>query len=548
MKANIICTTVLVENSPQAIPLGAACIADAIKSNPLTKDDCNVSLLSFNLEDKITENIISQKILEELSRTENNSLKIVCFSVFVWNRIILEKVSEILQKEKIICIAGGPEITASKDSITSFDFLITGEGEEKVPFLINTILKNPDKDVKEINELIKNKSNFSDSISLEKLQSPYLNKTIDIKKYGGVLWEISRGCPYKCSYCYESKGNKTIRNFSIQRIEEELKLFAKEKVPQVFVLDPTYNANKERAIQILKLIKKYTPETFYYFEGKAELIDAQMAKLFSEITCSIQIGLQSSNEKVLQLVNRPFDKNKFIKNIGILNKTGVIFGFDLIYGLPGESFASFKNGIDFAISLYPNNLEIFCLSVLPGTDLFDKKEELSLNCQSTPPYHIINTNFISKQEIQLCSNIASACSDFYNDGRAVPWFNTICRLLKIKPSVFFEKFYDYKTETGIKIDCSSHKEIEKYQIDFISKLLKEQHKEKFILLTESLIKFNGALSRTLDTGIGEKVTLNYPAEYLDSQYSTDLDFFIKNIPAKKNTITTFKNSNWADWK
>ena len=49
----------------------------------------------------------------------------------------------------------------------------------------------------------------------------------------------------------------------------------------------------------------------------------------------------------------------------------MIFGFDLIYGLPGDNLSGFCNSIDFALNLMPNNLELFCLSVLPGTDLFD---------------------------------------------------------------------------------------------------------------------------------------------------------------------------------
>ena len=51
MKAKIICTTLLVENSPQALPLGAACIAAAINHHPLTKDFCKATLIDFNPED-----------------------------------------------------------------------------------------------------------------------------------------------------------------------------------------------------------------------------------------------------------------------------------------------------------------------------------------------------------------------------------------------------------------------------------------------------------------------------------------------------------------
>ena len=51
MKSKIIFTTLLIEKSPQAIPLGAACVASAVKNNALTKDLCDVELLPFNMED-----------------------------------------------------------------------------------------------------------------------------------------------------------------------------------------------------------------------------------------------------------------------------------------------------------------------------------------------------------------------------------------------------------------------------------------------------------------------------------------------------------------
>ena len=48
----IICTTLLVEKSPQALPLGAACVASAIKHYAGTEKECEVKLISFSREDE----------------------------------------------------------------------------------------------------------------------------------------------------------------------------------------------------------------------------------------------------------------------------------------------------------------------------------------------------------------------------------------------------------------------------------------------------------------------------------------------------------------
>lgn len=539
MKAKIICTTLLVECSPQALPLGAACVASAIKAHPLTRDFCSVDLIDFNPnelrenENQTPAGYISSKLL--CCFDGDFDYKICAFSVFVWNKSIMEEVAQVLKSKGIFCIAGGPEITAHPADFSVFDYVISGEGETKVPPVIYKICNQ--KEAPQVQDF------SADSVS------PYLDGTLELSKYGGALWELARGCPFKCSYCYESKGANKVSAFPMERIQKELDLFSRKNIPQVFVLDPTYNANKKRAVDLINLIAKKTPNTFYYFEARAEFIDRELAHAFTKIPCALQIGLQSAEEKVLQSVHRPFNKKQFTKNIGFLNQEGVIFGLDLIYGLPFETFKTFCQGIDFAISLYPNNLEIFCLSVLPGTDLFDRAKELNLTYESTPPYHVINTDVFSQNDIKNATKLSIACSYFYNQGRAVPWFNTICHALRIRPSEFFRQFYEfYPINQNFEDINNKHTDIEKKQLEFVTKLFKQKNMNHLVTLALDIIRFNGALSRTLDTGNSEKVQLSYPPEYIDSPYATDLQYFASNIKRRNSTIRTFKKGNYADWQ
>jgi len=542
MKAHVICTTLLIEKSPQALPLGAACIASAIKNSPLTRDLCTVELKTFCQEDEeylqhcgtnsSPARWMAEQILDKKGQGQIEKL-IVAFSVFVWNRLVLEETARILRSEGVVCIAGGPEVTANPDSFTDFDYVTTMEGELRVPYLISKILLG-DKDALEPEKLQLSLSPLS--CPLDKLSSPYLDGTLDPAEYGGALWELARGCPFKCSYCYESKGEKVVRKFPMERIEKELDLFAQKKIAQVFVLDPTYNANKERAIQLVNLIAKKTPDTFYYFEARAEFIDRQLAQAFTKIPCALQIGLQSANEEVLKLVNRPFNRKQFVRNIGFLNDAGVIFGFDLIYGLPGESFKGFKKGIDFALSLYPNNLEIFCLSVLPGTDLYDRAKDLHLNYLDKPPYTIINTDKFSSSDIEHAGHIAKACSIFYNDGRAVPWFNIVTHHLHMRAPEFFDRFYNEIIVPVPFGPCPTQADIEKQQVQFVTKLCKEKHLDKYIKVMTDLIRYNGAVSRKTDTGKPQTVQLNYHEDYLCSEYIFDLEFFVRNVKIKPYTV------------
>jgi len=551
MKIPVICTTLLIEKSPQALPLGAACIASAIKNNSETKDLCSVSLKVFSLEDKDIQNIlrshsgentnqyIAKYVSDEILKLTNGRKAIICISTFVWNVDILKKAAVILKKNNCICIAGGPEITAHPSFYKEFNFTVSGEGETSVPKIISKILKS-----EKVDNVI-----ISESPDLSLLNSPYLDGIINPSDYEGALWELARGCPFKCSYCYESKGEKTVRLFPMERIKTELELFSRKKIPQIFVLDPTYNVNKKRAVEILRLIREKTPDTFYYFEARAEFIDRELAREFTKIPCSLQIGLQSANESVLKTLNRPWDKKKFLKGISVLNEEGVTFGLDLIFGLPGETFSSFRNGMDFAFSLYPNNLEVFCLSVLPGTDLYDRADELGLKYQKTPPYHVIQNKELQAGEMERLEKLSKACSIFYNEGRAVPWFNSICKCLRLNGTKLLEIFYERKLALNKDYEnCCEHKLIEKLQLDFLKDLFIEKNMQRLFKVAEDIIKFYGAISRTTATGKSEIVELNHNAEYVASEYASDIRWFSGNIKPKKSKIQTFMNQGQADFK
>ena len=529
--------TILVEESPQALPLGVACVASSIKNLSVEFPDLKVNLVDFNLE----QNLSVEKITNELLSFES---AIYCFSIFVWNKNLLVEVASELKKinSNIVCIAGGPEVTANPKNFLTFDYVISGEGEKVSYELVKNIFTGTQ---------ISEKILFGKRDSLENLTSPYLDKTLNPKKYDGALWELARGCPFKCSYCYESKGDKKVEYFSFDRIKEELDLFVKNDIKQIFVLDPTYNVDKNRAIKLLDYIRKKANKIFFHFECRAEFISDELAKAFSKINCSLQIGLQSASEEVLKTVNRNFNKKDFIKKISILNNYGIIFGFDLIYGLPKDNYEGFKNSIDFAISLYPNHVELFCLSVLPGTALYDDAAKLNLIYQTTPPYHVIQSDTFSKSDLEKSKKISYACNLFYSQGRAVSWFNSLLHLIKMKPSFFFEEFYKFlEFKNKVDTEVCNHKEIELLQIAFVNDLLNKKNLSKYFTLVKNIIELNGALSRSYADGESSELSLSYHPDDLMCEYAQDIKFFLSNaqkfsckILVKNNSIKFINKTN-----
>ena len=190
------------------------------------------------------------------------------------------------------------------------------------------------------------------------------------------------------------------------------------QVEEVFVLDPTFNMDKGRTVQMLSLLVQKAQDIHFIFELRAELLDEELADLFSQLNCSLQIGLQSSSPTVLKAINRRFDQALFLKKIDLLNRRGIVFGLDLIIGLPHDSFPIFCNSLDFTVGCKPSNIDIFALSLLPGTSLADNAGKFGIKHQEDSPYTVISTPTYPEGDIAKALKLKDACDLLYTKGEA----------------------------------------------------------------------------------------------------------------------------------
>jgi len=383
----IILVSIHTAPSPQSVPLAAAFLKSFLHSRTDGDDQPEILLEDLFLGDDTV------SAAAKLARQRPEAIG---FSVYTWNRKLCNRIATELKRTapgvKLFC--GGPEVTADPAGLLSdapYDFAVIGEGE--VPFHAACRAMQTGQPLTGIPGLVM-RDDAASSLNpvkplddLAAIPSPWLDGTLHAADYKGILWQLSRGCGFACDFCFDARGTRGVRRFPLERLEAELKLFAGSGVEQIFVLDSTFNQDTPRAKTILKMIARIAPQIHFHFEVRSEFIDRELAGLFARIPCSLQIGLQSADPQVLKAVNRVFNPADFRKKIGLLNSSGAVFGFDLIYGLPGDTLQGFAASLDFALSLYPNHLDIFPLAVLPGTALAKRSDAIGLQHLTAPPIH-----------------------------------------------------------------------------------------------------------------------------------------------------------------
>jgi len=525
----------------ESLPLGAACVVAALReaAGPSLPADLEVELVEADQGEE------PARIAERLAPRGAAALGL---SVYTWNRASMVAVARLLRAgdPELLLFAGGPEATADPEGLLAeapIDFTVVGEGEVTTVEALGLFFGKggmPGFDRAAIGAGLATLPGIALPggaaqgrrrlpIQPGTLPSPWLGKGAALAALAAgrdeVVWELSRGCAFKCAYCYEGRGEGGVRAVPRERIEAELALFVELGVRRVFVLDPTFNWKRERALSLLALFAEKAPGLAWKFEARAELLDRDLARAFSRLDCQLQIGLQSSDPEVLALSGRPgFEARRFAAKVALLDAEGLTWGLDLIYGLPGDSLAGFRRSLDYALGLQPNHLDVFPLAVLPGTELALRAAELGLVVEAGAPHLLLEAPGFPREDLAKAGALAAACDLFYTRGRAVSWFLRALAPLKARPGAFLGRFAGAMDEKKIITTMKSvnSREIEGLQLEFLGQEYGAKGLEALVPVLRDVVRFEGAWGRAIAEGETTELRLSCEASLVIEPPTPDL--------------------------
>jgi radical SAM superfamily enzyme YgiQ (UPF0313 family) len=498
---NIVLPTLHVRRSVQAVPLAAACLAAALPVDA-RKEVHLLDLFPDQSDEAMAEEILS------------HSPELVAFPVYLWNR---EKVLSLARRLKgaqpsLWVLAGGPEATADAENLLreqGLDAVIRGEGEETFREMVQDLERGeglkplPGITLRGPQGILSGPDRDSGAVFAAH-SSPWLTGVLTPQPGQGVLWETSRGCPFGCDFCFDARGSRGVGHLPPERLEAELDLFVRCGVSQVWILDSTFNFPPERGKSLLRLLAEKAPHIHFHLEAKADFLDRETARLLAGISCSVQIGLQSVRAEVLRNIHRSLDPGGFRQKMHLLSAEGVIFGLDLIYGLPGDDYSGFCESLDFALEFAPNQIDLFPLAVLPGTTLHGNRLRHSLRAQEEPPYEILESATWSPADLARSRRLAAAADIFYNAGRAVGFFSALLRSTGRNPVSFLEEFALWALGAGgvaeehfLNAESWEAGEVNRLQEAFISQLFEIEGRHDLLPAAMDLIRYHYHFAETL---------------------------------------------------
>ena len=383
-----------------------------------------------DLKADILEFSINNNILDMLREIYSYKPDIIGFACYIWNiemtRQLISLVKSVMPEIKIIC--GGPEVTYNPEHLLlvdkNIDYIISGEGEK--PFL-SLIKKISNKEIISTDLGLafreNDKLSYGGIYTLEDINElvfPYNEDEILLNKDKIIYYESSRGCPFSCQYCLSS-ATVGVRFLDVTRVLGELGAFINNKVKQVKFVDRTFNVNKKHFLPILKFLAEQDCETNFHFEVSADLLDEEVLEILQLMPkgrVQLEIGVQSTNEKTLQAINRTHDFAKIQKNVlKLLKFDNMHLHLDLIIGLPYEDIKVFAKSFNDVYNLKPHALQLGFLKILKGAKIFYDKEQHGYSYMSVAPYQVLKNNYLTYEEICHLTTLEDLFEKIYNTGK-----------------------------------------------------------------------------------------------------------------------------------
>lgn len=204
----------------------------------------------------------------------------------------------------------------------------------------------------------------------------------ELKKYG--FFEMSRGCPFKCSYCINSALHEMEAPGKLQ--PGSYRFFTQEEIIKRMVgKKEKYGYNHIHFIdENLTVMPRETLEGIaedfvqnigvgFFTQSRPERLigKSNKAKILAEMGCEmVAMGMESGNEDLRRdVLNRPMKEGIIEQAVEALRDEGIKIAAYYIIGFPGETKEMIEETIALHKRVRPDRFSVRFLHPFPGTKI-----------------------------------------------------------------------------------------------------------------------------------------------------------------------------------
>jgi len=361
--------------------------------------DAFVCDLTFDYSSKYADHV-----LQDIDREKPDVIGISCRSMEYLTTIDI--LSEIRKKYKnILTLVGGPHATfVPEKMVIHADYIVRGEGEVVCLDIAHAVAAGRRNDISQLDNIafFRNGEMSTNQLrplfDLDKAPLPRY-EIFDERHYTshsflGIVpgakvcgvFEGSRGCPFRCTYCSNAALQDLYRGTGRWRREKSALMLRKEinhfrslyEMDAMYWIDEVVMTSDNRtsalneSLRDLKIPLIFMERPEMVFEKRVK--DMKDAGAYS---CSI--GIESANQQFRQrMLGRGVPDEKIVEACALIKRNGVKTHAFMMMGLPEQSKEVMRESCYLLKKIQPDSAQATTYFPLPGTQLLLKSSEMGL--------------------------------------------------------------------------------------------------------------------------------------------------------------------------
>ncbi len=311
------------------------------------------------------------------------------------NKNVAEAISEHAKSNGVAVIWTGPLVTALHEQEIGkpqVDYILRQEWDYSVLDLVKALENEHDLSAIEgltwINQEGQTVTNPDRPpiLDLDKLPIPAYD-LVDLGKfYESVFVKFpaatmitSRGCPFNCIYCSYPQtiyGHRH-RAMSPERVVKEMRYLVEELgVKEIRIDDDTFDINRQRVIDICKLIVETGLKVTFSVQSRPQLMTDEEAKWLKKAGCRMVLyGVESGNDEILKHIRKKTTKDEIRRGVKIAKRHGLDVLNCVMLGFYWDNPETVEETMRFAFELNAEFTQMSAPTPLPGTDYYNLLEQ-----------------------------------------------------------------------------------------------------------------------------------------------------------------------------
>lgn len=315
------------------------------------------------------------------------------FSCLTGGHLWVESCAQSIKEDNrwdIPIIVGGSHPTFFPEMINNpyIDFICRGEGEYSVKELLDRMDKGEDLTLvpniwsKQNGCIVKNDVQclIEDINSLPRPDRSHYNEFSFLKNNPHKKVITARGCPFSCTYCYNSafksmyknKG-KLVRSRTVENVIEEIILLKKTSGWETLeIVDDNFIKDKEWFLRFAEQyrLKINLPYACY---GTAKNIDKEVAAALKGSNCKfIGFGIEAGNERIRkEIYKKNISNEEIVRGAEVLHAAGVKFLTFNMVGAPFETIEEMEETIRLNLKIKTDYPRCSIMQPYPRTEIFN---------------------------------------------------------------------------------------------------------------------------------------------------------------------------------